>query len=1229
MLQFSSSFLKLAGKVALLAYFVLGLLFLGARYWIFPNINQWRPQIEQQLSGALNADVSLGHVSVDWKGLNPKLQALNVEFSDAQGRSLLAVPSVQATISWRSLFSAQLELDTLEAMGLDVTLRRDRQDQVWIMGRSFSLGEPISSPETASSVLDWLLDQRQIALRGATLRWVDDRRNAPPLVLEQVTLSLTHQHTDHRFMLRAGIPEALGKSLDLRGEFLHNPKNESARLNLNDGRGQLYAHVENMQPMGWAPWIDMPQSLKSGQVSVRSWLKFQEGSVQSLTSDIRVDNGFWASTQYGAKARAVRLFMSGPWDDYKRLFPQHGDEPVVPNPGQAGGVEYRLQAQQLEIQAPAVFELPLALDHLVSRGVVQRPDTGWQVQATQLDLSSQNLTASLQGDWRQDGLESAGLIDVQGSIAHLAIPAIKNYLPSDINQDAREWLEYGLVAGQITDASLVLHGSLDDFPFNNAADQGDFRMEGRFSDTIIDYLPAQEDELGWPRLVDMQGRVSLHRADLSLIAEQALMWPTPQQSIQLHDVQARIPDLEENPVLSIIGDTAAPASTYLALMAHSPLGEMLDEQFNESSATGDWEVPLALNIPLMHSRDTTVKGAIHFTDSDVRLTPEMPLFTNVKGILDFTDTGFSTAGLQGQLLGGPLTLDGGVGGALKGLRLRGTATANALTDYTGLEGMKRLDGRMAYQASLQRGKGKNGAYTLDIRSDLSGMAMNFPPPLSKQADQPLPLHITWRRHTDGKNMTLGIVLGDQIKANLLHRDNQKDIAYFYAGALGVNQAVDLPASGMMLDLRYPSVDIDAWKALITEFSNTLPGVAQVRSRPLLPAIRQLRLQADKVVFQGVMLDTLTFTASHPEPQQWRVDISSSQTAGTLLWRVANGRIAGHVDADFDRLSLGSEQTDSSPAKPDELQFDDELDIPGVNLHVRKFSLYGSEVGELSLIGVNQSRGALWRLERLTLKSPSAELTGSGVWRLRGANRGLSLNAEARITDLGGYLDQIGQKDVMKAGEGTVKGKLEWHNMPWAFSVTDLDGEITFDLSKGRFSMLNSYSARLLELLSLQSVKRLARLDFNPTGLTREGFPYDELLGTVTVGKGLMSTSNYRVIGPVGTIVIGGDINLVNKLLDLQAVVIPNLDISGAAVAAGIAINPIVGVGAFLTQWLLQAPLAKAMTVQYHIDGAWDEPKITEVLGPVPELEKGTPAQTPAKPLPKLKPQRQPEERIEH
>src|SRR5690606_32990500 len=134
---------------------------------------------------------------------------------------------------------------------------------------------------------------------------------------------------------------------------------------------------------------------------------------------------------------------------------------------------------------------------------------------------------------------------------------------------------------------------------------------------------------------------------------------------------------------------------------------------------------------------------------------------------------------------------------------------------------------------------------------------------------------------------------------------------------------------------------------------------------------------------------------------------------------------------------------------------------------------------------------------------------------------LTLDAQVQIRNLGNYLDQIGHRDLMQAGNGTVKGRLEWRNMPWRFSQADLNGQIEFSLKKGRFSTLNSRSARLLELLSLQSVRRLARLNVNPAGLTRNGFPYDDLLGSISISDGVMSTKNYRVIGPVGTIVLGG------------------------------------------------------------------------------------------------------------
>ena len=65
-------------------------------------------------------------------------------------------------------------------------------------------------------------------------------------------------------------------------------------------------------------------------------------------------------------------------------------------------------------------------------------------------------------------------------------------------------------------------------------------------------------------------------------------------------------------------------------------------------------------------------------------------------------------------------------------------------------------------------------------------------------------------------------------------------------------------------------------------------------------------------------------------------------------------------------------------------------------------------------------------------------------------------------------------------------------------------------------------------------------------------------------------------------------------LDLRAVVIPNIDVSGAAIAAGVARNPVVGIGAFLAQWVLKTPLAAAMTAQYKIDGNWDEPEVEAV-----------------------------------
>ena len=52
--------------------------------------------------------------------------------------------------------------------------------------------------------------------------------------------------------------------------------------------------------------------------------------------------------------------------------------------------------------------------------------------------------------------------------------------------------------------------------------------------------------------------------------------------------------------------------------------------------------------------------------------------------------------------------------------------------------------------------------------------------------------------------------------------------------------------------------------------------------------------------------------------------------------------------------------------------------------------------------------------------------------------------------------------------------------------------------------------------------------------------------------------------------------------------------AGAAALAATAINPVLGLSAFLAQLVLQKPLAHATTRQFAIEGTWKEPRVTPI-----------------------------------
>ena len=289
------------------------------------------------------------------------------------------------------------------------------------------------------------------------------------------------------------------------------------------------------------------------------------------------------------------------------------------------------------------------------------------------------------------------------------------------------------------------------------------------------------------------------------------------------------------------------------------------------------------------------------------------------------------------------------------------------------------------------------------------------------------------------------------------------------------------------------------------------------------------------------------------------------------------------------------------------------DIPAIDLQAKEFFLYGKNVGELQVVGTNLERGHQWRLDKLSITNDAANLNATGNWRLEGPDRGLTVDATAKFADLGKFLTRIGFENMVSGGEGSAVGKATWRNLPWTHNIADVSGEVDISLDKGRFMHVNSRTARLLELLSLQSLQRLARLDVNPTNLLRDGFPFDTIRGRVKMADGAMSTEGYKINGPVAAIVLAGGVNIIRERWDLKAVVIPNLDASGAAMVTALAVNPLIGLGAFVTQWLLKQPLARAMTMEYSVTGNWDDPRIEPIDGSGKEPDKQTPRPADAAP----------------
>jgi uncharacterized protein YhdP len=440
------------------------------------------------------------------------------------------------------------------------------------------------------------------------------------------------------------------------------------------------------------------------------------------------------------------------------------------------------------------------------------------------------------------------------------------------------------------------------------------------------------------------------------------------------------------------------------------------------------------------------------------------------------------------------------------------------------------------------------------------------------------------------------------------RDLSGDEPRVIRGSIGMGleagEAVPAPESGVGASINLAKVDLDAWDAILGHATGG--AMAQAAASPAaamsyLPNVMAIRAREMKV--QGHSLHDVVVGASR-DGLNWRANMSAAELDGYMEFRQPGAQGAGRVYARLSRLSLAASEASEVEAILDEQP----ASIPALDIVVDDLELRGRKLGRVEIDAVN--RGATvaeggtreWRLNKFNVILPEAVLTTTGNWaealpsgprvaRPPAERRRSAMNFRLAIADSGELLKRFGMSGVVRRGKGVLEGQIAWMGSPLSLDYPTLSGEFHVNVESGQFMKADPGIAKLLGVLSLQSLPRRLTLDFRD--VFSQGFAFDFVRGDVTIRQGVAQTNNLQMSGVNAAVLMEGCASIADETQNLKVVVVPEIN-AGTASLIATAINPVVGLGSFLAQMFLRRPLMEAATQEFQIEGSWDDPKITKI-----------------------------------
>jgi uncharacterized protein (TIGR02099 family) len=1007
----------------------------------------------------------------------------------------------------------------------------------------------------------------------------------------------------------------------------------NVRVGLFSGDVRNPAHGEiSADRLDLAAMVEIAQRLPLDEAARQALAAYKpKGLVEQMQASWQ---GAMASPErFAAKGRVARLDIAA------QPAPQNSpgvQGATVDFDVNQGGGKATISMQGGSVDLPGIFEEPeIPFDQL--SGEVQWKLDGDRIQVTLPNLHFSN--ADAQGDaqvkWQTAEAPKGvvnpqgrfpGILDLQGTLSRAQGTRVHRYLPLVLDSRVRTYVRDAVQAGTASNVKFRLKGDLRTFPYASAK-QGDFRISADVKNATYALAPAfllPKDSLPWPALTQLTGELVIDRDTLQVKGAHGVLGSA---GLQFFKTEGLVNNLYDGATVTVTGDLKGPLNDVLTIVNGSPLGSLTGKVLSRATAAGVADYKLRLGFPIAAVDRITVQGSVVMAGNDVQISPETPRLTRLRGTLAYSENGFTVSGGQARALGGDVRIEGGLNTSasktgtpvktpLTTLRIQGTATAEGLRLARELGFAARLaqyaTGASAYQATVGL---RGGVPELLISSSLTGLALNLPAPFAKSADAALPLRIETsavRNPTQsGTSQQDQLLLDVGRVANIAYvRDISGADARVLRGSIGVGLAADesapMPDEGVVANVNLATVDVDAWSQVLGKVSGAEVSAPVASGQPGMAYLpTSMAVRARELIVGGRNLHNVIVGGAR-DGQLWRANLDATELSGYVEYRQSTGPTAGRVYARLARLAIGQ----NTAQDVENLLDEQPTSIPALDVVVEDMELRGKKLGRVEIDAVNLAAGASardvareWRLNRFNIITPEAVLTASGNWtniapvatapssRSIKERRRTALNFKLDIADAGDVLSRFGMNGVVRKGKGKIEGQVAWMGSPITLDYPSLGGSFNVNVETGQFLKADPGLAKLLGVLSLQSLPRRLALDFRD--VFSEGFAFDFLRGDVTIDRGIARTNNLQMKGVNAAVLMEGQADIAKETQNLKVVVIPEINAGSASLIAS-AINPLVGLSTFLAQVILRRPLIEANTQEFLVDGTWVDPRVTRV-----------------------------------